>query len=256
MHEQQIVHRDVKPQNLVLCERGVVLVDFGIAREVARRARQRDPWRRHAPVHGPGGAGRRGGLAAQRRVRARGDRVGADRGPAAHATTTRRRSPRGRGRDARARANAARGARAAPGAAVRLGRGARRRARLAARGLAGRVAGGQRRQAPSSAERLVEAIVRTAAGVFDAAAASLALVDAGDRRAGLSGRVGRRRGGDRRASASSRAGDRRRGRSPAARPVVVADCREDRALRRADRRGHRVRPEHDAGRAARARGRR
>ena len=34
VHEQQIVHRDVKPQNLVLCERGVVLVDFGIAREL------------------------------------------------------------------------------------------------------------------------------------------------------------------------------------------------------------------------------
>ncbi|HEY7935353.1 MAG TPA: protein kinase [Solirubrobacteraceae bacterium] len=32
VHEQQIVHRDVKPQNLILCERGVVLVDFGIAR--------------------------------------------------------------------------------------------------------------------------------------------------------------------------------------------------------------------------------
>jgi predicted Ser/Thr protein kinase len=35
VHEQQIVHRDVKPQNLVICEtRGVVLVDFGIAREL------------------------------------------------------------------------------------------------------------------------------------------------------------------------------------------------------------------------------
>src|SRR3954462_5165672 len=32
VHEQQIVHRDVKPRNLILCERGVVLVDFGIAR--------------------------------------------------------------------------------------------------------------------------------------------------------------------------------------------------------------------------------
>jgi serine/threonine protein kinase len=34
VHSQQIVHRDVKPQNLILGEHGVVLVDFGIARTV------------------------------------------------------------------------------------------------------------------------------------------------------------------------------------------------------------------------------
>jgi putative methionine-R-sulfoxide reductase with GAF domain len=32
VHDQQIVHRDVKPQNMILGEKGVVLVDFGIAR--------------------------------------------------------------------------------------------------------------------------------------------------------------------------------------------------------------------------------
>jgi hypothetical protein len=35
VHEQQIVHRDVKPQNLIVCDTGVVLVDFGIARELS-----------------------------------------------------------------------------------------------------------------------------------------------------------------------------------------------------------------------------
>lgn len=34
VHEQQIVHRDVKPRNLILCRHGIVLVDFGVAREV------------------------------------------------------------------------------------------------------------------------------------------------------------------------------------------------------------------------------
>jgi hypothetical protein len=32
VHSQQIVHRDVKPQNMILGEDGIVLVDFGIAR--------------------------------------------------------------------------------------------------------------------------------------------------------------------------------------------------------------------------------
>jgi hypothetical protein len=34
VHEQQIVHRDVKPQNLIDSQSGVVLVDFGVAREL------------------------------------------------------------------------------------------------------------------------------------------------------------------------------------------------------------------------------
>jgi hypothetical protein len=35
VHERQIVHLDVKPQNLILARHGIVLVDFGIARPVA-----------------------------------------------------------------------------------------------------------------------------------------------------------------------------------------------------------------------------
>jgi eukaryotic-like serine/threonine-protein kinase len=34
VHEQNVIHRDVKPRNLILGDDGVVLVDFGIAREV------------------------------------------------------------------------------------------------------------------------------------------------------------------------------------------------------------------------------
>jgi hypothetical protein len=34
VHEQHIVHRDVKPQNMILGGEGIVLVDFGVAREM------------------------------------------------------------------------------------------------------------------------------------------------------------------------------------------------------------------------------
>jgi len=34
VHQQRIVHRDVKPENLILGENGVIMVDFGVAREL------------------------------------------------------------------------------------------------------------------------------------------------------------------------------------------------------------------------------
>jgi eukaryotic-like serine/threonine-protein kinase len=34
VHRQRVVHRDVKPANLIVGERGIVLVDFGVAREL------------------------------------------------------------------------------------------------------------------------------------------------------------------------------------------------------------------------------
>jgi putative methionine-R-sulfoxide reductase with GAF domain len=40
IHDQQIIHRDVKPQNMILAEHGVVLVDFGIARLLAETETQ------------------------------------------------------------------------------------------------------------------------------------------------------------------------------------------------------------------------
>jgi hypothetical protein len=40
VHDQQIVHRDVKPQNMILADEGVVLVDFGVAREIGAEEEQ------------------------------------------------------------------------------------------------------------------------------------------------------------------------------------------------------------------------
>ena len=40
VHDQQIVHRDVKPQNMILSDDGVVLVDFGVARTIGAEEEQ------------------------------------------------------------------------------------------------------------------------------------------------------------------------------------------------------------------------
>ena len=40
VHSQQIVHRDVKPQNMILGTDGIVLVDFGVARALGAESDQ------------------------------------------------------------------------------------------------------------------------------------------------------------------------------------------------------------------------
>jgi hypothetical protein len=40
VHSQQIVHRDVKPNNMILSDDGVVLVDFGVARAIGAEEEQ------------------------------------------------------------------------------------------------------------------------------------------------------------------------------------------------------------------------
>ena len=91
VHEQQIVHRDVKPQNLILGEDGVVLVDFGVARELSEQGRGHvgiGTPRFMAPEVFAGGTR----LAAQRRLQ-----------PGRHAVDAdRRQAPRLRGPDGQA----------------------------------------------------------------------------------------------------------------------------------------------------------
>lgn len=36
LHDRKLVHRDIKPENIILAEKGVVLLDFGIARDLGK----------------------------------------------------------------------------------------------------------------------------------------------------------------------------------------------------------------------------
>ena len=252
VHEQQIVHRDVKPQNLILSDDGIVLVDFGVAREIergGRRARsasaRRASWRRRcSPAARVSPRSDVFGLAATLWTLLTGK-------PPVYADPTKLTevcpevSP---ALEQTIRAGLEMIPERRVASVTRLRQGARRaaRARDAGESLALSV---ERRDAPRS---LMEAIVRTAAGVFEAAACSIALTDATTGElvyqsawgAGAREIVGVRLppgNGHLR-----RGGRDRRGRG---RPRLP----QRPALRRADRRGHRLRAAHDARRAAQAR---
>ena len=174
VHEQNLVHRDVKPQNMVLADHGVVLVDFGIAREVDEDAGTRAVGTPQfmAPEILVG----EGVSAPQRRVRARSDAVDADRRQASRLPGRTRLAETDRRRDVGARADAAKRAGASPRAAARVGEAFAKALGSplgvsAGRSLAMSVSG------PAQERGLLESIVRTAAGVLEAAASSIALID-------------------------------------------------------------------------------
>ena len=133
VHSQQIVHRDVKPQNMILGEDGVILVDFGVARALGSESGEdQGTIAVGTPaLHGPRGLRRRHRLRRLGHLLARRDPVdAADRRAAAL-----RRRPEARQARPRPPARAARRAGRRPGdaarAADRLGRGVRRGRRRA-----------------------------------------------------------------------------------------------------------------------------
>ena len=176
VHDQQIVHRDVKPQNMILARqrrraRGL----RRRARDRQRRDRRHDRGR-HPALHGARGVRRRHRLARQRRLQPRRDAVDAH---GRHAAPLRRRDEDRQGR-----------ARAAAGAAEALAGGLEMLPEMRipsaiafaeAIGVPISERGGESLaqslgRAPVH-RRVIEAIVRTAAGMFEAAACSIALVD-------------------------------------------------------------------------------
>jgi hypothetical protein len=176
VHDQQIVHRDVKPQNLIDGPAGTVLVDFGVAREVraqeaGTRAVGTPQYMAPEVLMGEGISARADvyGLAATLWTLLAGR-------PPSYQDRTRL-------------AETVPGVSAELEAALRAGlelhpdrRIASAAAFAAALGTPLPTAAGDSLArsvpTPSAPRDVLEAIVRTAAGVFEAAAASIALLDA------------------------------------------------------------------------------
>ena len=225
VHDQQIVHRDVKPQNIILAENGIVLVDFGIARMLDEDEQQGTVGigtpRFMAPEVFAGGqvsprsdvfsvaatlwtliAGRPPVYADPTKLSS----INSDVTPELERTIAAglEMIPERRVASVAAFAKAL-------GAPLRTETGV---------SLAVSI------DDTDASRTLMEAVVHTAAGVFGAAAASICADRRDHRRAGVPVGLGRRRPRDRRRQASARHRDRR----PGGRDVVseaVPDCRTD-----------------------------
>ena len=203
VHDQQIVHRDVKPQNMILGDDGVILVDFGVARALGGEQDEGTiavgTPRYMAPEVFAGGT-----VSAASDVFSLaatlwtlligtppryGDAPKLEKlAPGLDRRAARPRSPAGCSCCPRSASPPPRPSPRRSASPLTAGRG---------ESLAQSLGHGPIRR------RVMEAIVRTAAGMFDAAACSIALTDPDERRAGLRGGLGRRRGRGRRPAAAA-----------------------------------------------------